>query len=73
MSRSKDASAIVRWVQGAAYVAAAGVPVLAAAQGPLPIDRVQDIRAALLAAEPTGPGGPVAADQWDNFSNWNKA
>jgi hypothetical protein len=72
MSQSKEASAIVRWVRGAACLAVAGVPTLAAAQVPEPIDRVQDIRLALLAAEPVAQVPGVDADQWDNFSNWNK-
>jgi hypothetical protein len=72
VSGSKSASTVVRLAQGAACVMVAGLPVVGVAQTPQPIDRVQEIRAALLRAEPAAPGGTVDADEWDNFSNWNK-
>ncbi len=64
------------WLQGVVVVAAAGVPVVATAACPAQkqaIDRVQEIRAALLAAEPLDlRSPPVLKAQWDNWSNWNK-
>ena len=60
-------------LQGAALVAGAA-PLLSAAHPVPPIDRLQEIRAALLAAEPMIVGSlpEPGATRWDNWSNWNK-
>lgn len=60
-------------LQGAAVVAGAA-PLLSAAQPVQPIDRLQEIRAALLAAAPALSGSPTvpSVTRWDNWSNWNK-
>jgi hypothetical protein len=60
-------------LQGAALVAGAS-PLLSTAEPVHPIDRLQEIRSALLAAEPSEVGTSPApgAAQWGNWSNWNK-
>jgi len=72
MDNTRKARPATVWLQGL-VVAAAGVPAVAPAAEAPAIDRVQQIRAALLAAEPQElHSPPVLKAQWDNWSNWNK-
>jgi hypothetical protein len=75
MDNTRKSRTATLWLQGV-VVAAAAVPVVApaaAAAQEQAIDRVQEIRAALLAAEPLDlRAPPVLKAQCDNWSNWNK-